>query len=360
MLADTAFTLGKIGWVLFCVFNLLYVLLWLERKQSAVMQDRIGANRADIFGLTAWGLFHPIADAIKMICKEDFMPAAADKFLYTLAPFLAVFFSLVGFAAIPFGDTLTIAGHTIHLQVADLNVGLLYVFAMISLGVYGFILAGWASNNNFAFLGSMRAGSQMISYEITMGATVMGLVMAFQTLSLNQMVQAQGGYLLGFIPKWGVVIQPLGFLLFLVAGIAETKRIPFDLPEGESEIIGYFVEYSGMKFGMFMMTDFVETILLAAMITTLFFGGWQIPYLHADGLHLGGTTLAISPLLISLLQVGAFGLKVFFFCWLLLLIRWTLPRFRYDQLMTLGWKLMLPLSLLNIAITGLVIVLLAR
>ncbi|MBI1746946.1 MAG: NADH-quinone oxidoreductase subunit NuoH [Acidobacteria bacterium] len=356
-MTEIVITMGKIAFVLFCVFNLLYVLLWLERKQSAVMQDRIGANRADIFGLRAWGLFHPIADAIKMICKEDFMPAAADKFVYTAAPFLAVFFSLVGFAVIPFGDTLTLGGHTIHLQIADLNVGLLYVFAMLSLGVYGFILAGWASNNNFAFLGGMRAGSQMISYEITMGATVMGLVILFQTLSLNQMVQAQGEYFFGFIPKWGVLLQPLGFLLFLIAGIAETKRIPFDLPEGESEIIGYFVEYSGMKFGMFMMTDFIETILLSAMLTTLFFGGWQIPYLHADGFHLGGLRLAINPVLVSFLQVAAFGLKVFCFCWLLLLIRWTLPRFRYDQLMALGWKFMLPLSLLNLAITGLVVLL---
>jgi NADH-quinone oxidoreductase subunit H len=319
------------------------------------MQDRIGANRAAIFGVRAFGLFHPIADALKMITKEDFVPEHAHRLLFNLAPFISLFFALVAFAALPFGNVLTVAGREIRLQIVDLNVGFLYVFAMMSLEVYGVILAGWSSNNNYSFLGGMRALSQMLSYEITIGAAVVGIAILYQSLNLNAIVQAQGEYLWG-VPKWGVILQPLGFLLFLTAGVAETKRIPFDLPEGESEIIGYFLEYSGMKFGMFMMTDFVETVLLSGMVTTLFFGGWQVPYLFKDGFHLpGGLLVALSSAVVSVLQILSFCMKVFFFCWFLLLIRWTLPRFRYDQVMRLGWKVMLPLSLINILVTGFVV-----
>jgi NADH-quinone oxidoreductase subunit H len=262
----------------------------------------------------------------------------------------------MSFAAIPFGNTLHIAGRTIELQVLPLNVGLLFVFAMMSMGIYGTFLAGFSSNNKFAFLGGLRASSQMISYEITMGATLVGILMIFGTLDLGELNRMQGGLLWGWLPKWGIFLQPLGFLLFLVAGVAETKRVPFDLPEGESEIIGYFVEYSSMKFGAFFMVDFVETILIAALIATFFFGGWQVPYLQPDGFHFpGGAELELPALLVSLLQIAAFGLKVVFFCWLMLLIRWTLPRFRYDQLMSLGWKTLLPLSILNIFLTGLLL-----
>jgi NADH-quinone oxidoreductase subunit H len=333
-------------------------LTWMERKQSAVMQDRLGANRASILGVRAFGLFHIFADALKMFFKEDYVPPGGDKVLHTAAPFAALFFALMSFAAIPFGNEIRIAGRTIVLQVLPLNVGLLFVLAMMSMGIYGIFLAGFSSNNKYAFLGGLRASSQMLSYEITMGATLVGLLMIFGTLDLGELNRAQGELLWGWLPKWGILLQPLGFLLFLVAGIAETKRIPFDLPEGESEIIGYFVEYSSMKFGAFFMTDFVETILLAALLTTLFFGGWQVPYLQSDGFHLpGGTSIALSQLMVALLQVGSFCLKVFCFCWFLLLIRWTLPRFRYDQLMHLGWKILLPLSVLNIFITGLILVL---
>lgn len=234
-----------------------------------------------------------------------------------------------------------------------LNVGILFILAMMSMAIYGTFLAGFASNNKYAFLGGLRASSQMISYEITMGATLVGLFMIYGTLDLTQLNRAQGELLWGWLPKWGIFLQPLGFLLFLTAGLAETKRVPFDLPEGESEIIGYFVEYSSMKFGAFFMTDFVETILIAALLATLFLGGWQVPYLQADGFHLpGGARMGAPAILVTLIQVAAFGFKVFFFCWLLLLIRWTLPRFRYDQLMRLGWKFLLPLSVLNIFLTG--------
>ncbi|MEW5976548.1 MAG: complex I subunit 1 family protein [Acidobacteriota bacterium] len=357
---ETAISLGielaKVLAVLIGVLNLAAILTWMERKQSAVMQDRIGANRASIFGIRAFGLFQVLADGLKMFVKEDFIPPAGHRLLHTLAPFLSAFFALIGFAAIPFGDVITLGGRQIELQVVDLNVGILYVFAAMSLGIYGVVLAGWASNNNYAFLGGMRGSSQMFSYEITIGATILGVLMIYESMSLQAIVRAQGELLWGWLPKWGVVVQPIGCLLFLVAGIAETKRIPFDLPEGESEIIGYFVEYSSMKFGLFMLTDFVETILISALVVTLFFGGWQVPYLASDGFHLpGGLLLPVAPALVAIVQVLAYCFKVFFFCWLLLLIRWTLPRFRYDQLMRLGWKIIFPLSILNLLVTSLFI-----
>lgn len=347
------------GFVIINVINFAAFHTWLERKQSAVMQDRIGANRASIFGITAFGLFHPLADAIKMFMKEDFIPPKGDKLLHTLAPFLSMLFALVTFAAIPFGDILQIGSREISLHVAPINVGLVYIFAMLSMGVYGVILAGFSSNSNYAFLGGMRAASQMLAYEITLGATLLGIVMIYSSLDLQEIVQGQGELLWGWLPKWGFLVQPLGLLLFLVAGIAETKRIPYDIPEGESEIVGYFVEYSGMKFGMFYFTDFLETILIASLTSALFFGGWQVPYLYRAGFYFpwvdAGQTvaLALPSLLVTLMQVGSYLLKVGFFCWLLMTIRWTLPRFRYDQLMALGWKIVFPLSLLNIIVTAL-------
>jgi NADH-quinone oxidoreductase subunit H len=342
--------------VLMGVLTLAGFLTWVERKQSALIQDRIGANRASIFGFTILGLFHPIADAIKMIVKEDYVPPKAPKFLFNIAPFLSVTFALMAFAAIPFGDSLIVGGREIPLQVANVNVGLLFIFAMVSMGLYGVILAGYSSCNNYAFLGGLRASSQMLSYEITMGVSILGLVMVYQTLNLGEMVRAQGAYLWGWMPLWGIVTQPVAFFLFATAAMAETKRIPFDLPEGESEIIGYFVEYSGMKFGMFMLTDFVETILASALLTALFLGGWQVPYLGPDGFVFPwGAVIALSHGMVIFLGILAFCVKVLIFCWVLMMIRWTLPRFRYDQLMNLGWKLMFPLSLANILITGIMI-----
>ena len=353
--------LCKALFLISCILGLTSWLTWQERKQSAVMQDRIGANRAPIFGLRAFGLFHIFADAIKMFFKEDYVPPGGDKLLHTLAPFTALFFALMSFAAIPFGDAITVAGQRIELQVFPLNVGLLFIFAMMSMGIYGTFLAGFSSNNKYAFMGGLRASSQMISYEITMGATLVGLLMIFGTLDLAQLNRAQGNLIWGWLPMWGIFLQPVGFILFLTAGMAETKRVPFDLPEGESEIIGYFVEYSSMKFGAFFMTDFVETILIAALISTLFFGGWQVPYLGPDGFHFPwGSAWSLAPAWVTILQMVSFGLKVFLCCWFLLLIRWTLPRFRYDQLMHLGWKILLPISVLNIFVTGFVLILLRK
>jgi len=356
VIADVGIVFGRVMFVMMFVLNLGGLLTWVERKQSAIMQDRIGANRASILGFRALGLFHPIADAIKMLTKEDFLPARADRFLFQLAPFVSVFFGLVAFASIPFGDTLRVGDRVIPLQAVTLNVGVLYVFAMLSLGVYGVMMAGWSSANNYALLGGQRAAALMISAEIAIGASIIGVIMVYGSLDLQSIARAQGQLLWGWIPKWGILTQPLAFVLFLTAGIASTKRIPFDTPEGESEIIGYFVEYSGMKFGMFAMADFLETIVVAGMTTALFLGGWQVPYLVAGGFQFPwGATLALPPLVVTLLQVGSFVTKVVVMIFFLMLIRWTLPRFRYDQAMRLGWLALFPLSIANIVLTGLVL-----
>jgi NADH-quinone oxidoreductase subunit H len=356
MIADLGIAFGRVALMMFFVLNTAAILGWVERKQSAIMQDRIGANRASIFGLRVLGLFHPLADTLKMLTKEDFRPARADRLLFDLAPFVSVLFALMAFASIPFGDTLRIGDRVIPLQAVTLNVGILYAFAMLSLGVYGVMMAGWSSGNNYALLGGQRAVALMISAEIAIGASIIGVVMVYGSLNLMEIARAQGALLWGWLPKWGIVTQPLAFILFLTAGIAATKRVPFDTPEGESEIIGYFVEYSGMKFGMFLMTDMVETTVLAGLCTSLFLGGWQVPYLGAAGFAFPwGATLGLPPLVVTLLQVGAFVTKVAAMIFFLMLIRWTLPRFRYDQAMRLGWLGLFPLSILNIVLTGLVL-----
>jgi len=356
MLIDLGIAFGRVAFVMLFVLNVAALLGWVERKQSAIMQDRIGANRASIFGVRALGLFHPLADTLKMLTKEDFRPARADRLLFELAPFVSVFFALVAFATIPFGDTLQVAGRVVPLQAVTLNVGILYVFAMLSLGVYGVMMAGWSSANNYALLGGQRAAALMISAEIAIGASIMGVVMIHGSLNLMEIVRGQGQLFWGWLPAWGILTQPLAFVLFVTAGIAATKRIPFDMPEGESEIIGYFVEYSGMKFGMFLMTDMVETIVLAGLSTSLFLGGWQVPYLVADGFRFPwGAVVALAPLVVTVLQVFAFIAKVAVVIFVLMLIRWTLPRFRYDQAMRLGWLGLFPLSIANIVLTGLVL-----
>ena len=354
--ADLGIAFGRVAFVMMFVLNTAAILGWVERKQSAIMQDRIGANRASIFGFRAMGLFHPLADTLKMLTKEDFRPAGADRLLFSLAPFVSVLFALTAFASIPFGDTLRIGDRVIPLQAVTLNVGVLYVFAMLSLGVYGVMMAGWSSGSNFALLGGQRAAALMISAEIAIGASIMGVVMIYGSLNMMDIVRGQGQLLWGWLPKWGIVTQPLAFILFVTAGIATTKRIPFDMPEGESEIIGYNVEYSGMKFGMFLMTDMVETTVIAGMCTSLFLGGWQVPFLFSDGFHLpGGVLIAVAPLVVTLMQVGSFVTKVAVMIFVLMLIRWTLPRFRYDQAMRLGWLGLFPLSVLNIVLTGAVL-----
>jgi NADH-quinone oxidoreductase subunit H len=373
MSVDFLIILIKAALVLGMVLNLAGILGWIERKGSALIQDRIGANRASILGFAGLGLVNTlIADPLKFLTKEDFIPPKGDKFLHTLAPCMALFPALVTFAVIPFGDVLQIGERQINLQVANLNIGILYVFAMGSLGVYGIVIGAWASNNKFSLLGGVRGSAQMISYEIAMGLSVIGILMIYGTLELQEIARDQAtliGELLpnwlafmrpviGWLPAWGIFLQPLAFLLFFTSAVAETKRVPFDLPEGESELVaGYHVEYSGGKFLMFFAGEFAEIVTVAGLVTTLFFGGWQVPYLLRDGFHFPwGATWLLPQLAVVLLQVGAFTVKVVFFCWLQILLRWSVPRFRYDQVMRLGWKMLLPLALLNIVVTALWIV----
>lgn len=329
-----------------------------ERKISAWMQDRIGPNRAFIFKMgnkpvTLGGLFHTMADALKLITKEYTTPERADHFLFNLAPVIGLIPALVVFAVIPFGPTLQIGTHQVPLQIANVNIGILFVFALGSLGVYSAAIAGWASNNKLALLGSLRASAQTISYEVMFGLTLVGLMMVFGTAQLGVMVEGQNQLLWGFLPKWGIFLQPVGFVLFFTAALAENKRIPFDLPEGESEIVGYFVEYSSMGFGLFMTAEFIEMVVIAFLCTTLFFGGYTIPYLNGSIFHTPwGEAHALPGLLAATLQVVAFLFKVVVLLFLQFVIRWALPRFRYDQLMNLGWKAMLPLALVNIVVTA--------
>jgi NADH-quinone oxidoreductase subunit H len=337
------------------------ILTWMERKQSAMMQDRVGPNRAAVLGVRAWGIVHFLADAVKMIMKEDFVPAKANKFLFTLAPVMAIVPVFVVFAIVPFGgdvctqqltkvvsDGAACAGPVVQLQVARLDVGLLFYFAIASLAVYGTTLAGWSSYNKWSLLGGLRASSQMMSYEVTMGMAILGAFLVYGTLEPHAIVEAQGQNPI----NWGIVTQPLGAILFFTAAIAETKRTPFDTPEGESEVIGYFVEYSGMRFGTFFLAEFIEIVFLSAIMVTVFFGGYHLPLLHADGFHLGERLIQMPHWLVLMVQTLVWGLKVMFFCWFQILVRWTLPRIRPDQLMDLGWKKLLPISIANILVTA--------
>ncbi len=351
--------------VLLMVLQLSAILLWFERKGSALIQDRVGANRANLtgmgkrLGMPNLGFVNTLmADPLKLFTKEDFVPEGADKFVHALAPFLAMFPVLITFVVIPFGDVLIIGDRHINLQAANLNVAALYILATIGLGVYGVSLGGWASNNRWALLGGIRATAQMISYELAMGLAIVAMVMTYGTLDLQAMCHAQGGVWFGFLPRWGIFVQPVAFLLLLTAGMAESKRVPFDLPEGESELIaGYFTEYSGGKQAVFMLVDFAEIVLVSALITTFFFGGWQFPWLYPDGFHLpGGSFHALPNLVVAIIGLVSFTVKLVAFCWLQILVRWTLPRFRYDQLMRLGWKGLLPVALANVVVTACVIV----
>jgi len=353
------------------------VMTWVERKQSALMQDRIGANRASILGFKALGLIHPLADVIKMITKEDTVPTGAHRLLHFASPFIAVVPAIISFAVIPYGGTYEMWGAHISLCVSDLDYGVLYVFAVGSIATYGSMLAGWAGNNNFGMLGSIRVSAQMISYEVTMGVAVVGLFMIFGTLKLTDMgvMQQETFRLFGFlehlgfvaagtafvdwitIPMWGIVLQPLPFFMFLTALMAENKRAPFDTPEGESEIVaGYFIEYSGMKFGLYMMGEWIEVVVISALLTAMFLGGWSLPWVNEASMIASWTPVLgenMANRAAMVLAVHVFLIKVIVLIWFQMLIRWSMPRFRYDQVMNLGWKILLPLSLANIVITAL-------
>jgi len=310
----------------------------LERKVAGFFQDRLGPDRAGIFGL-----LQPLADGIKLFFKEEFMPNTADKFLYIMGPSVTMFVALLTSAIIPWGKGVTVNGMQYVFLVADINIGMLYAFAVVSIGVYGIMIGGWASNNKFALLGAIRASSQMISYELAMGLSIIALVMMSGSLSLNDIVAQQHGF------HWNVFYQPFGFLIFLICAFAECNRSPFDLPECETELIGgYHTEYSSMKLGFYLFAEYINMFISAAMISTLFFGGYNFPFMDDLGLSANA---------ISLIGTGVLFFKITFFGFFFMWIRWTLPRFRYDQLMGLGWKKMIPLAILNVVVTGFIIML---
>ncbi|MFW6053739.1 MAG: complex I subunit 1/NuoH family protein [Persicimonas sp.] len=346
-----------------------------DRKQSAKIQNRIGPNQARFFGMSLAGIPHFLADGLKMVLKENTIPDGANKVLHTVAPALVFIPALLGWAAVPFMDHYCAGEITVmsnyqevcsgewknYFQIMDLNSGILYAFAVAAISVYGAAIAGWASNNKFSLLGGLRSSAQMISYEVSMGLSIAGVLMIYGTLDLNKMVIEQGTMLWGWIPLWGIVVQPVAFFLFFLAGLAETKRAPFDLPEGESEIVaGYITEYSSMKFAAMQLAEYAATVFIAALIALLFLGGWQFPFLYADGFYFGGIadpTLHISMPYWSVIVLRIFAMvfKILLLVWLQFMMRWTLPRFRYDQVMILGWKILLPLALANLFITALIV-----
>ena len=310
---------------------------WVERRGAGLIQDRPGPNRVGPFGL-----LQPLADAIKFLFKEDIIPSSADKVLYVLAPGIALFSALTTFAVIPYGASLALAGREIPLIGADVSIGVLYVFALTSLSVYGIVLAGWSSNNKFSLMGGLRSSAQIISYELAMTTAAAGVILSASSFRLTDIVAVQSGTWLGFIPRWNVFPQLLGFVVFFISTFAETNRVPFDLAEADAELVaGYHTEYSSsMKFAMFFMAEYVNMTVASALTVTLFFGGWTLPGFHPHGV-LG-----------AILSILVFTGKTAFFLWLFVWVRWTLPRFRYDQLMRIGWKALLPLALVNLLWVG--------
>ncbi|MDB4972238.1 MAG: NADH-ubiquinone oxidoreductase chain [Myxococcaceae bacterium] len=374
-------TILKIVFILIIILTFAPVLIWAERRQSAMIQDRIGPTRADIkiFGksITLLGLLHPLADALKFVWKEDFVPPRADKLMHSLAPIIALVPSIAVFAVIPFGGQLFLdhlwdvlpqgeafSGASTTLQVANVNIGILYVFAIAGTGVVGAAIAGYSSDSKYALLGGVRAAGQMVSYEVALGLSLVGCFMVYDSLLIGDMINFQRKAV-EWLPfntsLWGIAYQPLAFFLYFTAAIAESKRIPFDIPEGESELAaGYFTEYSGMKFGMFFMGEFVEVISSSGLLIALFLGGYDLPFLEDYGFDFFGLVIGVPHVAVIALQVVTFIIKLVIIIWLQLMIRWSLPRFRYDQLMQLCWKLLLPLSLLNILVTGAVILFLDK
>lgn len=336
MLNDIVITLIKIVIVELTLLTAVAYTVYVERRFSAFVQNRLGPNRVG-----PAGLLQPLVDAVKLLMKEDIVPEKSNKIVHAIAPGISIVVALSTFAVIPFGDKIVIAGKEIKLQIADVNVGILYILALVSLGVYGITLSGWASNSKYSLLGGLRSSAQMISYELSMGLSILGIVLINGSFELDTIVQNQYGW------KWNVILQPIGFLTFLIASFAETNRTPFDLPEAEQELVGgYHTEYSSMKFALFFLAEYANVIVSSAVITTLYLGGWQFPYLQTFGL---------GDMWVSIIQVLTFVVKVtlmvLFFIW----IRWTIPRFRFDQLMYLGWKVMLPISLINLIITAVIV-----
>ena len=338
---DLAMVIEKLVLILIVVMGSLVIAMYAtfaERKVAAILQDRRGPNRAGPFGL-----LQPVADGMKLFFKEEIIPDFSSKFLFVLGPGLAMMTAIMTSAVVPWGNTVEFFDRTIPLQIADVNIGILYVFGVVSLGVYGIMIGGWASNNKFSLIGALRAASQIISYELAMGISLIALLMVTGTLSLREMVlQQQEGY-------WNILYQPLGFFIFLICAFAECNRTPFDLAEAESELIGgYHTEYSSMKLGFYLFSEYINMFISSVIMATLFFGGYDVPFFdeaaHADW----GNWLA-------LIGIAALMFKAVCFIFLFMWVRWTIPRFRYDQLMHLGWRILIPLALFNMLVTGAVI-----
>jgi NADH-quinone oxidoreductase subunit H len=342
---DVFLMLEKLALIVIIILASLGIALYTtfaERKVAAILQDRPGPNRAGPFGL-----LQPLADGLKLFTKEEIIPTHASKWLFILGPALAMTAALMTCAVIPWGGTIDLFDRKIDLQIADVNIGMLYIFAVVSMGVYGIMIGGWASNNKFSLIAALRAASQAISYELAMGLSLIALVMVTETLQLGQIVKAQqAGW-------WNIAYQPLGFIIFFICALAECNRTPFDLPEAENELnFGYHQEYSSMKMGFYLFSEYINMIMSSAVMASLYFGGYDIPFVDDAKLYassIGNWT--------ALFQVGTLLIKIVIFIFVFMWIRWTIPRFRYDQLMNLGWKKMIPLALLNMLLTGALILL---
>jgi NADH-quinone oxidoreductase subunit H len=337
----------KSALVLFILLTAVAYTVWLERKVVGHMQNRWGPKRVGPFGL-----LQPAADGIKFLFKEDLTPPHVYKPLYIAAPMIAVIFALTSISVIPFGNFFKINGYSFAFQVTDVNTGLLLILGITSIGVYGVALAGWSSNNKYSLLGGLRASAQMVSYEISLGLSLVGVLIMAGSFSLRDIVNAQSGTFLGFIPRWNVFPQFIGFFCYLIAAYAETNRIPFDLPEAETELVaGYHTEYSAMKFAMFFMAEYTNMITVACLATLLFFGGWHSPFGEQAWLQAHGAP----ELVLALLPLFWFAAKVVVFLFIYIWVRGTLPRFRYDQLMAFGWKFLLPLAIVNLIGTAIAV-----
>jgi NADH-quinone oxidoreductase subunit H len=338
---DLALIIEKLVLIVIVVMASLLIAMYAtygERKIAAVLQDRRGPNRAGPFGI-----LQPVADGLKLFFKEEIIPDFSSKFLFILGPSLAMMTAIMTSAVVPWGDKVHLFDRDISLQIADVNVGILYVFAVVSMGVYGIMIGSWASNNKFSLMGGLRAASQIISYELAMGIALIALLMVTGTLSLKEMVQQQQTGL------WNIAYQPLGFLLFLICAFAECNRAPFDLSEAESELIGgYHTEYSSMKLGFYLFSEYINMFISSVIMATLYFGGYDIPFVNE---------LNYNPNLMAALGVVALMIKVVCFIFFFMWVRWTIPRFRYDQLMNLGWRILIPLALFNMLATGALVLL---
>ncbi|MBC7588409.1 MAG: NADH-quinone oxidoreductase subunit NuoH [Chitinophagaceae bacterium] len=337
---DWLLLIEKLALIIVIIFASLGIALYTtfaERKVAAILQDRPGPSRAGPFGL-----LQPLADGVKMFTKEDIIPNAANKGLFILGPGLAMTASLMTCAVIPWGGTIELFDRKISLQIADINIGILYIFAVVSMGIYGIMIGGWASNNKFSLMASLRAASQAISYELAMGLSLIAVLMVTNSLSLGEIVKQQQ------VGQWNIVYQPLGFLIFFICALAECNRTPFDLPEAENELnFGYHQEYSSMKLGFYLFAEYINMIMSSAVMASVYFGGYDIPFV--DDAKLAASSLGNW---VALFQVGTLLIKIVIFIFVFMWIRWTIPRFRYDQLMNLGWKSMIPLALFNLIITG--------